>query len=243
MTVALTGLKIPRHIAIIMDGNGRWAREHGLQRILGHESGAETVREMTRECSRLGVERLTLYAFSAENWKRPDREVGFLMQLLAQYLVQERKEIRDNNIRFTSIGRLHELPEAVRTELQGTTDLSSKNTGMVLCLALSYGGRVEIVDAVRRLAEDVKAGRCSPDAIDEQAIAKYLYDPAAPDPDLLIRTGGDMRVSNFLLWQISYTELWVTPVRWPEFTKEHLHEAIRDFSRRDRRFGNVNHEA
>jgi undecaprenyl diphosphate synthase len=243
MTVALTGLKIPKHIAIIMDGNGRWAREHGLQRILGHESGAETVREMTRECSRLGVERLTLYAFSAENWKRPDREVGFLMQLLAQYLVQERKEIMDNNIRFTSIGRLHELPEAVRKELQGTTEISSKNTGMVLCLALSYGGRFEIVDAVRRLAEDVKAGRCAPDAIDEQAIAKYLYDPAAPDPDLLIRTGGDMRVSNFLLWQISYTELWVTPVRWPEFTKEHLHEAIRDFSRRDRRFGNVNTEA
>ena len=243
MTVALTGLKIPKHIAIIMDGNGRWAREHGLQRILGHESGAETVREMTRECSRLGVERLTLYAFSAENWKRPDREVGFLMQLLAQYLVQERKEIMDNNIRFTSIGRLQELPEAVRKELQGTTDLSSKNTGMVLCLALSYGGRIEIVDAVRKLAEEVKAGRRSPESIDEQEIAKYLYDPAAPDPDLLIRTGGDMRVSNFLLWQISYTELWVTPVRWPEFTKEHLHEAIRDFSRRDRRFGNVNTEA
>jgi len=243
MTVALTGLKIPRHIAIIMDGNGRWAREHGLQRILGHESGAETVREITRECSRLGVERLTLYAFSAENWKRPEREVGFLMQLLAQYLVQERKEIMDNNIRFTSIGRLHELPEEVRKELRGTSEISSKNTGMVLCLALSYGGRVEIVDAVRRLAEDVKAGRCAPGEIDEQSIARYLYDPAAPDPDLLIRTGGDMRVSNFLLWQISYTELWVTPVRWPEFTKDHLHEAIRDFSRRDRRFGNVDREA
>jgi undecaprenyl diphosphate synthase len=243
MTVTLTGLKIPRHIAIIMDGNGRWAREHGLQRILGHESGAETVREITRECSRLGVERLTLYAFSAENWKRPEVEVRFLMQLLAEYLVKERREIMENNIRFTSIGRLHELPEEVRAELRGTIEMSARNTGMVLSLALAYGGRVEIVDAVRRLAEDVKAGRCAPDAIDEQAIARYLYDPAAPDPDLLIRTGGDMRVSNFLLWQISYTELWVTQVKWPEFTKEHLHEAIRDFSRRDRRFGNVSDEA
>ena len=243
MATALTGLKIPRHIAIIMDGNGRWAREHGLQRILGHESGADTVREITRECSRLGVERLTLYAFSAENWKRPEAEVGFLMQLLAEYLVKERREIMDNNIRFTAIGRLHELPESVRRELDGTSALSAKNTGMTLCLALAYGGRVEIVDAVRRLIQDVVAGRCDPAAIDEAAIARYLYDPASPDPDLLIRTGGDMRVSNFLLWQISYTELWVTPVKWPEFTKEHLHEAIRDFSRRDRRFGNISDPA
>jgi undecaprenyl diphosphate synthase len=239
MTAALTGLKIPRHVAIIMDGNGRWAREQGLQRILGHESGAETVREITRECSRLGVGRLTLYAFSAENWKRPEREVSFLMKLLADYLVSERKEIMDNNIRFTAIGRLADLPEEVRKELEGTIAMSASNTGMVLSLALAYGGRNEIVDAVRRLAEDVKAGKLAPDAVDEAAIAKYLYDPAAPDPDLLIRTGGDLRVSNFLLWQISYTELWVTPVKWPEFTKEHLHEAIREFSRRDRRFGNI----
>ena len=243
MATALTGLKIPRHIAIIMDGNGRWAREQGLQRILGHESGAETVREITRECSRLGVERLTLYAFSAENWKRPEREVGFLMHLLSDYLVKERQEIMDNNIRFTAIGRLQELPEAVRQELAGTSQISAKNTGMTLCLALAYGGRVEIVDAVRRLAQDVKEGRCDPASIDEAAIAKYLYDPGSPDPDLLIRTGGDLRVSNFLLWQISYTELWVTPVKWPEFTKEHLHEAIRDFSRRDRRFGNISDPA
>lgn len=243
MATALTGLKIPRHIAIIMDGNGRWAREHGLQRILGHESGAETVREITRECSRLGVDRLTLYAFSAENWKRPQPEVGFLMQLLAEYLVRERAEIMENNIRFTAIGRLEELPEPVRRELAGTSALSAKNTGMTLCLALAYGGRVEIVDAVRRLAQDVRDGRCDPAAIDEAAIAKYLYDPGSPDPDLLIRTGGDMRVSNFLLWQISYTELWVTPVKWPEFTKDHLHEAIRDYSQRDRRFGNISDPA
>ncbi|HEV3026435.1 MAG TPA: isoprenyl transferase [Planctomycetota bacterium] len=243
MTTAVAGLKIPAHIAIIMDGNGRWAKEQGLQRILGHESGAETVREITRECSRLGVGRLTLYAFSAENWKRPLREVDFLMKLLEQYLVQERKEIMENNIRFTSIGRLDELPEGVRRQLQETSDLSAKNTGMVLSLALAYGGRKEIVDAVRRLAQEVKEGKRLPEDIDEQAIAGYLYDPAAPDPDLLIRTGGDLRVSNFLLWQISYTELWVTPVRWPDFKKEHLYEAIREFSKRDRRFGNINDQA
>jgi undecaprenyl diphosphate synthase len=243
MTTAVAGLKIPAHIAIIMDGNGRWAQEQGLQRILGHESGAESVREITRECSRLGVGRLTLYAFSAENWKRPLREVDFLMKLLEQYLIQERKEIMENNIRFTSIGRLDELPEGVHKQLQETIDLSSKNTGMVLCLALAYGGRKEIVDAVRRLAQEVKDGKRAPEDIDEQAIAGYLYDPAAPDPDLLIRTGGDLRVSNFLLWQISYTELWVTPVRWPDFKKENLHEAIREFSKRDRRFGNINDQA
>lgn len=243
MTTTAATLKIPNHIAIIMDGNGRWAKEQGMQRILGHESGAETVREITRECSRLGVGRLTLYAFSAENWKRPLREVDFLMHLLEQYLVQERKEIMDNNIRFTSIGRLEELPEGVRKVLQETIELSSKNTGMVLCLALAYGGRVEIVDAVRRLAKEVAEGKRSPADIDEAAIAQYLYDPGAPDPDLLIRTGGDLRVSNFLLWQISYTELWVTPVKWPEFKKEHLHEAIREFSKRDRRFGNIHDQA
>jgi undecaprenyl diphosphate synthase len=243
MTSTLTDLKIPRHVAIIMDGNGRWAKEQGLQRLLGHESGAETVRDITRECARLGVGRLTLYAFSAENWKRPAPEVNGLMQLLADYLVRERPEIMDNRIRFTAIGRLHELPDEVRDRLRETTELSAKNPGMVLCLALAYGGRVEIVDAVRRLARDVKEGRCAPDEIDERAIAGYLYDPAAPDPDLLIRTGGDLRVSNFLLWQISYTELWVTSTKWPDFKKEHLHEAFREFGRRDRRFGAIRDEA
>ena len=172
MTTAVAGLKIPAHIAIIMDGNGRWAKEQGLQRILGHESGAETVRNITRECSRLGVGRLTLYAFSAENWKRPLREVDFLMKLLEQYLVQERKEIMENNIRFTSIGRVDELPEGVRKQLQETIDLSAKNTGMVLSLALAYGGRKEIVDAVRRLAREVKEGKRSPEDIDEQEIGR-----------------------------------------------------------------------
>ena len=240
MTVTLTGLKIPAHIAIIMDGNGRWARQQGLRRILGHESGAKTVRDISRECARLGVGRLTLYAFSAENWKRPQIEVKFLMKLLSDYLVNERPEIMDNNIRFTAIGRLEELPAEVRAKLDETIRLSSRNTGMVLSLALAYGGRNEIVDAVRRLALEVKEGKRSPESIDEGAISKYLYDPGAPDPDLLIRTGGDLRVSNFLLWQISYTELWVTSVKWPDFSKDHLHEAIREFSQRNRRFGNVN---
>jgi undecaprenyl diphosphate synthase len=189
------------------------------------------------------VGRLTLYAFSAENWTRPLHEVDFLMKLLEQYLVQERKEIMENNIRFTSIGRLEELPEGVRKVLQDTLPLRSKNTGMVLSLALAYGGRKEIVDAVRRLAREVRDGKRTPEEIDEQAIAGYLYDPGAPDPDLLIRTGGDLRVSNFLLWQISYTELWVTPVRWPDFKKEHLHEAIREYSKRDRRYGNIHEQA
>ena len=235
-------LKIPAHIAVIMDGNGRWAREHGLERLFGHESGAETIREITRECSRLGVRRLTLYAFSADNWKRPAPEISGLMSLLAGYLVRERAEIMDNNIRFTAIGRLDQLPEDVRLEVDRTTSMSASNTGMVLSLALAYGGRSEIVDAVRRLARDVKEGRVAPDDIDERSIGRYLYDPEAPDPDLLIRTGGDLRVSNFLLWQISYTELWVTPVKWPEFTKERLHEAIREYSGRDRRFGGINDE-
>ena len=244
MTTTLAGLKIPSHIAIIMDGNGRWARQQGLRRILGHESGAKTVREISRECCRLGVGRLTLYAFSAENWKRPAIEVKFLMKLLSDYLVNERPEIMDNNIRFTAIGRLEELPGEVREKLDETIRMSSRNTGMVLSLALAYGGRNEIVDAVRRLAREVKEGSRTPESIDEAAISKYLYDPGASDPDLLIRTGGDLRVSNFLLWQISYTELWVTPVKWPDFSKENLHEAIREFSQRDRRFGNINeHEA
>jgi undecaprenyl diphosphate synthase len=236
---ALAGAKIPGHIAVIMDGNGRWAKKQGFRRVFGHQNGAESVRQITRECARLGVKRLTLYAFSADNWKRPEREVNFLMKLLRRYLADERGEIMDNNIRFTAIGRLQFLPADVREELDRTIAMSRSNSGMVMCLALSYGARQELVDAVQRIAEDVKAGKLDPSKIDEDAISKRLYDPEAQDPDLLIRTGGDVRVSNFLLWQISYTELFVTPVMWPEFTKEHLHEAILDYSRRDRRFGQV----
>lgn len=235
-------LKIPVHIAVIMDGNGRWAHKQGLLRIGGHERGAESVRTITRECSRLGVKRLTLYAFSSDNWKRPRREVDYLMKLLRKYLIGERREIMQNNIRFTAIGRLCDLPEEVRKELDVNREMSRHNTGMVLCLALSYGGRNEIVDAVRHMASDVVQGQLRPESIDEASFARYLYDPEAPDPDLLIRTGGELRVSDFLLWQISYAELYVTPAMWPEFTKEHLHEAIREYSRRDRRFGGVNEE-
>ena len=236
---ALQGAHIPRHIAIIMDGNGRWAREQGFRRVFGHEYGAESVREITRECARIGVGRLTLYAFSADNWKRPRREVDFLMMLLKKYLVQERDEIMDNNIRFTAMGRLEALPADVLKEFEQTRAMSASNAGMTLCLALNYGARQEIVDGVRRLALDIKAGKVAPDGVDEALLSAYMYDPAAPDPDLLIRTGGDIRVSNFLLWQISYTELYVTPVKWPDFRKANLHEAILEFSRRDRRFGAI----
>ena len=237
---ALQGAHIPRHIAIIMDGNGRWARAQGLRRVFGHESGAESVREITRECARLGVGRLTLYAFSADNWKRPKREVDFLMSLLKKYLIQERGEIMDNNIRLTAVGRLEALPDDVIREYEKTRQMSASNTGMTLSLALNYGARQEIIDGIRRLATDIAAGKVNPDKVDEALFSGYLYDSAAADPDLLIRTGGDIRVSNFLLWQISYTELYVTPVQWPDFRKAHLHEAIRDFSRRDRRFGAIN---
>ncbi len=235
----LQGAILPNHIAIIMDGNGRWAKTKGRLRIFGHESGAESVREITRECARIGVKRLTLYAFSEENWKRPPIEIAFLMKLIKRYLIDERPEIGDNNIRFTAVGRLEKLPADVRRELAETKRLSAANTGMVLALALSYGARQEIADAARRIAEEAKAGRLDPANVDEAAIAKHLYDPDAMDVDLLIRTGGDLRISNFLLWQISYAELWVTPKFWPEFHKPDLHEAILEFNRRERRFGGL----
>ncbi len=233
---------IPGHIAVIMDGNGRWAREKGLLRIRGHEEGAESVRRITRECAKIGVKRLTLYAFSSDNWKRPQREVDYLMKLLRKYLQGERKEIMENRIRFRVIGRRERLPEEVRREVEELEAMSRSNPGMVLCLALSYGGRDEIVDAARRLSEEVRNGVIDPAMIDERTFSRYLYDPDAEDPDLLIRTGGDMRVSNFLLWQISYAEIWVTPVRWPEFTLEHFHQALRDFANRERRFGGIQEE-
>lgn len=236
---ALREATIPRHIAIIMDGNGRWAQRQGLSRLGGHRRGAESVREVTRECARLRVERLTLYAFSWENWRRPRQEVSALMRLLKRYLVRERGEIMDNNIRFTVIGRVEALPPDVRREIDRTIGMSASNTGMVLCLALSYGGREEIVDAARRIAAQVRSGHLAPEEVTEDVFARHLYDPEAPDPDLLIRTGGEMRVSNFLLWQISYAELHVTPVLWPEFRVEHLHQAILDFNARERRFGRV----
>jgi len=234
--------KRPRHIAVIMDGNGRWARRKGLPRNQGHKAGAESVREITRECARIGIERLTLFAFSTENRRRPKIEINFLMRLLKRFLVKERAEIMDNNIRFTAIGRLGELPAGVRKELQHTAQMSSANTGMVLCLALNYGGRQEIADAARRIAQDVAEGKIAPDDVDEDLFPSYLYDPQMPDPDLLIRTSGEMRISNFLLWQISYAEIFSTGISWPEFRKKELMEALAEYSRRDRRFGALSKE-
>ena len=231
--------RLPRHVAIIMDGNGRWAKRRGWMRIRGHERGADVVREVTEECARIGIERLTLYAFSAENWKRPEREVALLMKLLRKFLVDERPTILKNNIRFTAIGRLEMLPDEVMGDLRETIGASATNTGMVLCLALSYGGRSEILDAGRKVAAEASRGALNPATLTEDSFRAYLYDPGMPDPDLLIRTGGDVRISNFLLWQISYAEIWVTPVMWPEFSGEHLHAALRDYAARERRFGDV----
>ncbi len=231
--------RMPRHVAIIMDGNGRWAQKRTWARIRGHRAGVRVVRETTEECARLGIGQLTLYAFSVENWKRPEREVSLLMRLLERYLVWERPTILENNLRFKAIGRLDKLPEGVRRELAETTRLSAANTGTTLCLALNYGGRAEIVDAARRIAEDAKAGRLDPARLDEAAVASYLYQPDMPEPDLLIRTGGEQRISNFLLWQISYAEIHVTPTLWPDFRAADLHAAIRDFASRERRFGGL----
>ena len=230
---------VPGHVAVIMDGNGRWAETRGLSRIRGHEAGAETVREITRECARLGVRELTLYAFSNENWKRPADEIGQLMGLLERYLVGERREIMENRIRFAVIGRTSVLPPGVRAEMDRTIAMSRDNGGMILRLALNYGGRAEIVDAARRFAAEVAAGRAKPDDLDEEGFARRLYDPGMSEPDLLIRTAGEMRISNFLLWQVSYSEFWVTPVTWPEFRAPDLHEAFRDYARRERRFGGL----
>jgi undecaprenyl diphosphate synthase len=222
-----------------MDGNGRWASARALPRIRGHAAGVESVRTVARTCARRGIEQLTLYAFSEENWKRPDREVRMLMRLLRRFLISERDEIMENGIRLTAIGRLHRLPEEVRRELERTRELSASNEGMVLNLALSYGGRQEIVDAVRRIAERVRGGELEADQITEEVVAAHLYQPDMPPPDLLIRTAGEMRISNFLLWQLSYTELHVTPTCWPDFREEELEVALQAYAGRVRKFGGL----
>ncbi len=229
----------PRHIAIIMDGNGRWAERQGLVRAVGHERGVATVRTITEECSRLGLEQLTLYCLSSENWKRPQDELDFLMKLLEQYLIDERATIMQNNLRVRMLGRRTSIPDEVLHELDTTVDMSATNSGMWLNLAINYGGRGELVDAVRAIAKRVQAGDVDPAAIDEQSISDHLYTAGLADPDLLVRTAGEMRVSNFLLWQISYAEIWVTELCWPEFTIATLHEAIRDYARRDRKYGGL----
>jgi undecaprenyl diphosphate synthase len=229
----------PRHIAVIMDGNGRWAQRQGLPRIEGHRRGVASVRNTVEECARLHIEQLTLYCLSSENWKRPQSELDFLMHLLEQYMIEERSVIMRQNIVVTIIGRREGIPDRVQREMDKTIALSAVNTGTRLCLAINYGGRAEMVDAVRRIAGDVRSGRLAPEAIDETIIASYLYTSGMPDPDLLIRTAGEMRISNFLLWQISYAELWVTDLCWPEFGIEQLHAAIRAYASRDRRFGGL----
>ena len=236
------GGAFPAHIAIIMDGNGRWAEARGLQRILGHREGIASVREVTTECARMGVESLTLYAFSAENWKRPALEVRTLMQLLRLFLSKERATLMDNDVRLSAIGRLDELPRAALSALRRTEELTRTNRGMLLRLALSYGSRSEVADALKKVIEEARAGRLAAADVDEETLRQYLYDPATPDPDLVIRTAGEMRLSNFLLWQASYSELYVSPVCWPEFRKEQLHEALRAYASRKRKFGGLDSE-
>jgi undecaprenyl diphosphate synthase len=230
----------PRHIAIIMDGNGRWAQRRGLPRIEGHRHGVAAVRRITEEAARLTTGQLTLYCLSSENWKRPQAELDFLMHLLEQYLVEERATLLEENIRLAVIGSREGIPASVLREMDKTIEMSSRNTGMTLCLAVNYGSRAEIAASVRRIADEVRQGQLAPEAVTEQTIADRLYTAGMADPDLLIRTAGEMRVSNFLLWQISYSELWVTEHCWPEFSDADLHEAIRDFALRDRRFGGLN---
>ncbi len=237
--LAVPAERLPRHIAIIMDGNGRWAIERQLPRIAGHRAGAQSVRDIVVECGKLGIKALTLYSFSMENWKRPAAEINALMGLYLEYLAKERQELIDNNVRFLQIGRREGLSSEVLAAVDETVAATAHCTGLTLALALNYGSRTEITDAVRAIAGKVQAGQLDPDAIDEETISAHLYTADLPDPDLLIRTAGEMRISNYLLWQISYAELHVADVYWPDFRVQHLHEAIRDYAGRNRRFGAV----
>ncbi len=231
--------KLPGHVAIIMDGNGRWAEKRLMNRIKGHQAGAETVRRIVRTCREIGIPLLTLYAFSTENWQRPKIEVATLMSLLKKFLDSERNEMIENNIRLNAIGQLENLPEDVRISLKRTMDLTGKNEGMILNLALSYGGRAEIVNMVKAIAGKARDGKMDPDSITPEIVADHLYTRGMPDPDLLIRTSGEMRISNFLLWQIAYTEIFITDTLWPDFGKDEFIKILIDFQRRERRFGNV----
>lgn len=230
---------LPKHVAIIMDGNGRWAEKRLMNRIKGHEAGSEAVRTTVRTCREIGISVLTLYAFSTENWQRPKIEITALMTLLKKFLDSEKKEMMENNIRLNAIGQIEKLPENVRKALKKTMDLTQSNKGMLLNLALSYGGRSEIVDMVKIISAKAKDGKIDPDLITDEFVADHLYTAGMPDPDLLIRTSGEMRISNFLLWQIAYSEIFITDTLWPDFGKEELVKIILDFQNRERRFGNV----
>lgn len=233
---------LPRHIAVIMDGNGRWAKKKGAMRIFGHKHAIEAVRDTTEACAELGIGYLTLYAFSTENWNRPKAEVNALMELLVMSIRKEIKTLQKNNVRLQAIGNLANLPGNCQQELQEAIDNTSGNTGLVLNLALSYSGRWEIVEAARQIAAQVKAGTLDPEAIDQELFAQQLNSSQVPDPELLIRTSGEMRISNFLLWQIAYTELYVTDVLWPDFRRTHLYQAIDAYQKRERRFGKTSEQ-
>jgi undecaprenyl diphosphate synthase len=231
--------RMPHHVAIIMDGNGRWARKRGLPRVAGHAAARASVRDVVAACAELGIAELTLYTFSVENWSRPRSEVAALMRLLDETLREQVDEMNRDNIRLNAMGRLDRLPKYARTRLDSAIARLSANDGLRLNLAISYGGRAEIIDAVRSIVDDARRGRLSEADIDEELLRDRLYTPDLPDPDLLIRTSGELRISNFLLWQIAYSELYVTDVLWPDFRRSHLYEALKDYQKRERRFGGI----
>ncbi len=239
MTPTTRKESLPRHVAIIMDGNGRWAEKHAFRRVKGHRKGADAVRTIVTLCRRLGIEYLTLYAFSEENWKRPTHEVNALMKLLGSFLKRELREMKDNGIRLNVIGRTQKLPANTREILMDTIQKTSHGNNMVLTLALSYGGRQEILDAVRLLGEKIQRGAMGYEEITEDTFANSLYTAGMPDPDLLIRTSGEYRISNFLLWQISYSEIYITRTLWPDFGETEFLKALAEYNKRDRRFGAV----
>lgn len=232
---------LPAHVAIIMDGNGRWATRRGLPRAMGHRTGVESLREIVKLCVELKLGVLTVYAFSTENWKRPMEEVNILMDLLVEYLHREINELCDNNVIINPIGRLHELPLSAREALKIARQRSSCNSGLIFNIALNYGGRTELVEAIRSIATKVQAGKLKAEDIDESTVAKHIYTAGQPDPDLLIRPAGEFRLSNFLLWQLAYAEFWLTPVMWPEFRRQHFLAALVDYQNRERRFGGLLH--
>lgn len=229
--------KIPNHVAIIMDGNGRWAKKRAMNRIFGHEEGTKSVREVVRASRRLGIQWVSLYAFSEENWKRPQREISALMEILKKFIKSEMNEMNENGIRFHVIGRINKLPDDVKDLIQYAIQETSKNKDMVLTLALSYGSRQEIADGLRKIATRVKSGDIKPEDITDQIIPDFLYTAGMPDPDLLIRTSGEYRLSNFMLWQIAYTEIYITSTLWPDFREKEFLSAIEAFQKRERRFG------
>jgi undecaprenyl diphosphate synthase len=238
-TLGLKPEQLPKHIAMIMDGNGRWAQRRGLRRVEGHAEGARIVQRMVRECTKLGIKYLTLYTFSTENWKRPREEVNFLMSLCVDYLIRELPEMMSLSVRLRHVGRMQELSETVQKRLQYTIDETANNTGLTLSLALNYSSRVEIVDAVRAIAEKVACNEMTPADISEKMISDHLYTAGMPDPDLVIRTAGERRLSNYLLWQLAYAEFYIDDVCWPDFVEERLHLALKDYTNRERKFGEI----